>query len=144
MQKTLVQFFGAAVMVWGALLGFATSARAQSVGFVISAAPPLNGPARQSLPQVIHVTNAGGAEATNVSVTFTPPKGAKVDTACQVDHLAGGLRSYTCSVGNLAPGQTADVPFSISMLKTGDFNFGVDVNCDQPVSAGALFSITIF
>lgn len=142
MAKILVRFFGGAVMVCGTLLGLSTSAQAQSVGFVIGATV-VNGPARQSLPQVIHVTNVGGAEATNVTVTFTPPKGARVDTTCQVDHLPGGFRSYTCSVGSLIPGQTADVSFSISMLKSGDFNFGVDVNCDQPVSAGALFSITI-
>jgi hypothetical protein len=85
-----------------------------------------------------------GAPANGVSVTFTPPKGAKVDTTCQEDHLPGGLRSYTCVVGALGTGQTADVTFSISMTKSGTANVGVDVTYDQGGSAGALVSITIF
>ena len=143
MKKTLVRFLGGAVMVCGTLLGLSTSAHAQSVSFVISA-NTVSGPARQTVgPQVIQVTNDGNAEATGVTVTFTLPKGAKAETACQEDHLPGGVRSYTCLVGTLTPGQTADVTFSISTTKSGTADVGVDVTCDQFVSAGALLSITI-
>jgi hypothetical protein len=143
MQKTLVRFFGGAVMVCGAWLGLPASAHAQSPSLDIYA-DTVPGPVRQAVgPQVIHVRNTG-APANGVSVTFTPPKGAKVDTTCQEDHLPGGLRSYTCVVGALGTGQTADVTFSISMTKSGTANVGVDVTYDQGGSAGALVSITIF
>ena len=139
MEKALVRFFGGAVMVCGSLLGLSTSAHAQSVQIAIDSTT-LAGPAHQDLSQVIHVTNIGGAEATGVTVTFTAPKGAKVDTACQFDRFHG-LRSYTCSLGTLTAGQTADVTFSISMAKSGDV--GVAVTCDQPGTFLALLSITI-
>jgi len=143
MQKTLVRFFGGAVMVCGTWLGLPSSAHAQSPSLDIYA-DTVPGPARQAVgPQVIHVHNSG-APANGVSVTFTPPKGAKVDTTCQEDHLPGGLRSYTCVVGALGTGQTADITFAISMTKGGTANVGVDVTYDQGGSAGALVSITIF
>jgi uncharacterized protein DUF11 len=129
MEKTLVRFFGGAAMVCGALLGLPASAHAQSVQFVLSA-DTSSGSARQTLPQVVHITNYG-AEATGVTLTFTPPKGAKVDSTCQVDHLPGGVRTYICSVGTVATGQTVDVTFSISMIKAGDASFSVEVTCDQ-------------
>ena len=141
MEKTLVRFLGGAAMVCGALVGLPASAHAQSVSFDIVGTTS-SGPARQMVgPQVIKVTNSGQEEATGVTVTFSPPKGAKVDSACQVDHLPGGYRSYTCSVGSLTPGQSIEITFSISMTASGDV--GVEVTCDQPVSAGALLSITI-
>src|SRR5438034_560396 len=97
MEKTLVRFFGSAAMVCGTWLGLPSSAHAQSVSLFIYA-DTVPGAVRQTVgPQVIHVVNQGSAEATNVSVTFTPPKGAKVDSTCQVDHSPGGIRSYTCS-----------------------------------------------
>jgi len=143
MKKTLVRFFGGAAINCGTLLGLPNSAHAQSVNFVISA-NTVSGPARESVgPQVIRVTNDGSAEATGVTVTFTLPKGAKADAACQEDHLSGGVRSYTCLVGTLTTGQTAEVTFSLSMTKSGTADVGVDVTCDQFVSAGALLSITI-
>ena len=142
MQKTLVRFFGGAVMVWGALLGLPTGAHAQSPSFDIWA-ETTPGSVRQIVgPQIIHVHNNGGA-ATGVSVTFTPPKGAKVDTTCQEDHLPGGVRSYTCLIGAVGPGQSTEVTFSISMTKSGTANVSVDVTCDQGGDAGALVSITI-
>ena len=141
MKKTLVRFFGGAVMVWATLLGLSTSAHAQWIDITTDTQ---DGPTHQPLAQVIHVTNgAGGAAATAVTLTFWPPKGAKVDSACQVDHYPGGLRSYTCLVGTLASGQTADVPFSISMTKSGDVNVVVQVSSDLDF-ASALFSIHIF
>jgi hypothetical protein len=127
-------------MVGGALLGLSTSAHAQSFDIT---ADTQSGPARQPLAQVIHVANVGQFPATNVTVTFRPPKGAKVDSDCQVDHFPGGFRSYTCTVGTLAPGQKADVTFSISMNQSGDFDVNVEVNGDL-VSAGAMLPITIF
>jgi len=137
MKKTLVRFFGGAVMVCGTFLGFPTSARAQSIDI---SATTQNGPARQALTQVIHVTNLGGVQATGVTVTFTAPKGAKVDSACQFDRVHG-VRSYSCFVGTLPGGQTVDVTFSISMNKSDDV--GVEVICDQATFVGSL-SITIF
>ena len=139
MEKTLVRFFGGAVMAWGALLGLPTGAHAQSVLIDIEG-PGVGVQPRQSVAQTIHLTNTGGAEATNVTVTITPPKGAKVDAAaCLFDHAHGG--SYTCSVGTIAAGGTAEVTFSISMNKSGDV--GVEVNCDQGTFIGSL-SITVF
>jgi len=136
MEKTLVRFFGGAVMGWGTLLGLPTSAHAQSL-----AIDPLtqNGPARQPLTQVIRVTNQGGPDATNVTVTFTVPKGAKVDSTCQFDRFHG-VGSYTCLVGTLASRQTIDVPFTISMGKSGEV--AVEVTCDQGTFVGSLL-ITI-
>src|SRR5690349_5520692 len=143
MEKTLVRFIGSAVMVCGTWLGLPSSAHAQAVTLFIYA-DTVPGAAHQTVgPQVIHVVNQGSAEATGVAVTFTPPKGAKVDSACQVDHLPGGIRSYTCLVGALGPGQKADVTFSISMTKSNTADIGVDATCDQGTS-GALLSITIF
>jgi hypothetical protein len=143
MEKTLVRFFGGAAMVCGAWLGLPTIAHGQSPSLNIYA-DTVPGPARRAVgPQVIHVHN-NGAPATGVSVTFTPPKNAKVDTTCQEDHLPGGYRSYTCLVGSLGSGETADVTFSISMIKSGVADVGVDVTYDQGGSAGALISITIF
>jgi hypothetical protein len=135
MEKTLVRFFGGVVMVCGTLLGLSTSAQAQ----ISMDANVQDGPARQALTQVIHVTN-GGAEATGVTVTFTPPKGAKVDSACQYDRFHG-VGSYACFVGTLPAGQTAHVLFSISMNKSGDV--GVEVTSDQGTIVGSI-SITIF
>ena len=139
MKKTLVRFFGGAVMVCGAVLGLPASSHAQSVQIAIDGTTH-GGPPRQSLVQVIHVTNQGTAEATNVTVTFTAPKGAKVDSACQLDRFHG-VRSYSCFVGALPGGQSVDVPFSISMNKSDDV--GVEVTCDQGTFVGSL-SITIF
>jgi len=139
MKKTLVRFFGGAVMVWGAFLGLPTSAHAQAVKISIDSTTHA-GPPRQSLLQIIHVTNDGTTEATNVTVTFTAPKGAKVDSACQLDRFHG-VRSYSCYVGTLPGGQTADVTFSISMNKSEDV--GVEVTSDQGTFVGSL-SITIF
>ena len=128
-------------MVCGALLGLPTSAHAQSFHLVITA-DPLSGSARQSLPGAIQVRNDGEFATTNVTVTLRPPKGAKVDTdGCQVDHFPGGLRSYTCVLGTLTPGQLADVTFSISMADSGEIV--MEVTSDQ-TSAGALLPITIF
>jgi uncharacterized membrane protein len=140
-KKTLVRFFGSAVVVCGMMLGLPISGYAQTAQFDVSAVP-VNGAARQSLPQVIRVTNVGGAEATGITVTLWPPKGAKVDAACQVDHLPGGSRSYTCLVPDLAPGDWAEVPFSISMTKSGDIDVVIQVTSDQ-ASHGALLPITI-
>jgi hypothetical protein len=140
-KKTLVRFFVSAVMVGGMVLGLPTSGHAQSAQFDISAVP-VNGAPRESLPQVIRVTNVGGAEATGITVTLWPPKGAKIDAACQVDHLPGGSRSYTCLLPNLGPGDWADVPFSISMTKSGDIDVVIQVTSDQ-ASRGALLPITI-
>jgi hypothetical protein len=139
MKKTLVRFFGGAVMVCGAVLGLAASAHAQSVQIAIDDSTQ-GGPPRQSLLQVIHVTNQGTAEATNVTVTFTAPKGAKVDSACQLDRFHG-VRSYSCFVGTLTGGQTVNVPFSISLNKSDDV--AVEVTCDQGIFVGSL-SITVF
>jgi hypothetical protein len=65
-----------------------------------------------------------------VTVTFTVPKGSKVDSACQFDRFHG-VSSYTCVVGTgtLTAGQTVDVPFTISMGKSGEV--AVEVNCTQ-------------
>ena len=132
MEKTLVRFFGGAVMVWGALVGLPTSAHAQSI-----AIDPItqNGPARQPLTQVIRVTNQGGPDATNVTVTFTVPKGAKVDSSCQFDRYHG-VGSYTCSVGTLAAGDIVDIPFTISMGKSSQVS--VEVTCDQGTFVGSI------
>jgi hypothetical protein len=138
MEKTLVRFFGGAVMVWGALVGLPTSAHAQSI-----AIDPIsqNGPARQPLAQVIRVTNQGGPDATGVTVTFTVPKGAKVDSSCQFDRFHG-VGSYTCTVGTgtLGAGQTVDIPFTISMGKSAEVS--VEVTCDQGTFVGSIL-ITI-
>jgi hypothetical protein len=140
MTKTLVRFFGGAVMVWGVwLLGLPANAQAQTLILT----PDTNaGPARETYPQVIHVYNAG-ADATGVTVTFTPPKGVKVDSDCQVDHLPGGIRSYTCSLGTIAHGDTADVFIVISLNKPGDASFTADVTCDQLVSTSTWLWIKI-
>jgi hypothetical protein len=141
MKKTLVRFFGGAVMVCGTLLGLPASAHAQSFDIEIDAT---SGPARQPLAQAIHVTNTNQFfPANNVTVTFRPPKGAKVDSDCQVEHFPGGYRSYTCVVGTLLPGQKADVNFSISMTQSGAYDVPVEVVGDL-VSGGALLLITIF
>jgi hypothetical protein len=144
MTKTLVRFFGGAALVWGTcLLGLPASAQAQgSVKFVLSADTNA-GPARQTYPEVIHVTNEGTEDATGVTVTFTPPKGVKVDSDCQIDHLPGGIRSYTCLVGTIGYGQTVDVSFSISMTKPGDASFTADVTCDQLVTDSTWLWLTI-
>jgi Domain of unknown function DUF11 len=136
MKKTLVRFFGGAVMVCGTLLGLPTSAHAQ----ISIDANMQSGAARQSLLQVIHVTNGGSAEATGVTVTFTAPKGTKVDSTCPSDRFHGVL-SYTCFVGTIPGGQTADVTFSISMNKSGDVD--VEVTCDLGTFVDSL-QITIF
>jgi len=142
MQKSLGQCFGGAVIVCGTLLALASSAHAQSVSlFIYADTVPVQ--ARQmSAPQLIHIVNQGAAEATGLSVTFRAPKGAKVDTTCQEDHLPGGVRSYTCLVGSLGAGQNTDVTFSISMNKSGTADIRVDATCDQE-SSGALLSIPI-
>jgi len=139
MEKTLVRFFGGAVMVWGTLLGLPASADAQSAQIDIEG-PAVNGPAHQALPQVIHLTNVTGVDAKNVTVTFTVPKGTKVDSTCLFDRVHG-VGSYTCSLGTLPGGGKAEVYFSISMNKSGDV--GVEVTCDEGTFVGSL-SITIF
>lgn len=140
MKKTLVRFFGGAVIVCGTLLGLSASAHAQSLVVETS---PMSGSARQSLASVIHVTNTNQFfPANNVTVTFRPPKGARVDSNCQVEHFPGGYRSYTCAVGTLMPGQSVDVNFSISMAQTGDYNILVEVVGDL-VSAGGSLPLTI-
>ena len=140
MGKKLVRFFGGAVMVWGTWLGLTASAHAQSFDIM---ANTQNGPVRDPAAQVVHVTNVGQFEATNVTVTFRAPKGAKVDCDCQVEHFPGGLRSYTYSVGSLAPGEKADITFWFSMTKSGDYGVIVQVIGDL-ASAAALLQITIF
>lgn len=127
------------MIVCGTFLGLPASAHAQTVQIAIDDTTQ-GGPPRQSLLQVIHVTNQGTGDATNLSVTFTAPKGAKVDSTCQLDRFHG-VRSYTCFVGTIAGGQTVDVPFSISLNKSEDV--GVEVDCDQGIFVGSL-SITIF
>jgi hypothetical protein len=93
------------------------------------------------VPGTIEVQNDGGFTVTNVTVTFRPPKGAKVDAnGCQVEHFPGGLRSYTCDLGTLATTQSASVTFSISLPDSGEIV--VEVTSDQ-ISAGALLSVTI-
>ena len=138
MEKTLVRFFGGAVMVWGALVGLPASAHAQSI-----AIDPItqNGPARQPLTQIIRVTNQGGADANHVTVTFTVPKGSKVDSSCQFDRFHG-VGSYTCTVGTgtLTTGQTVDIPFTIAMGKSGEIS--LEVTCDQGTFVGSIL-ITI-
>jgi len=138
MEKTLVKFFGGAVMVWGTLLGLPTSAHAQSIGIDPVTQP---GPPRQPVTQVVGITNQGGPDATHVTVTFTVPKGSKVDSTCQFDRFHG-VGSYTCPVGTgtLAAGQTVYVPFTISMGKSGEVT--VEVTCDQGTFVGSLL-ITI-
>lgn len=126
-------------MVCGTFLGLPASAHAQTVQIAIDSTPQ-GGPPRQSLLQVIHVTNQGTGDATNVTVTFTAPKGAKVDSACQLDRFHG-VRSYSCFVGTITGGGAIDVTFSISMNKSD--NVGVEVDCDQGTFLGSL-SITIF
>jgi len=139
MEKTLVRFFGGAVMAWGTLLGLPTSAHAQSIAIDAAGQP---GSARQPVTQVVGITNQGGPDATHVTVTFTVPKGAKVDSACQFDRFHG-TGSYTCVVGTgtLAQGQTVYVPFTISMGKSGEV--GVEVTCDQGTFVGSPLLITI-
>jgi hypothetical protein len=140
MIKTLARFLAGATMVCGVgLFGITASAQAQ-VSFILSA-DTNSGPAG-TYPQTIHVYNAG-TNATGVTVTFTPPKGVKVDSACLVDHLPGGLRSYTCLVGSITGGQTVDIAIVISMNKPGDASFYVDVACDQGVTAGMELSIIL-
>jgi hypothetical protein len=140
MGKTLVRFFGGAVMVCGTWLGLPASAHAQSFDV---AADTQDGPVRQPLAQVVHVTNTGQLEDINVTVTFRAPKGAKVDCDCQVEHLPGGLRSYIYTVGTLAPGQKVDVTFLFSMTKSGDYGVIAQVIGDV-ASAAALLHITIW
>ena len=140
MGKTLVRFFGGAVMVFGGWLGLSASAHAQSFDI---AADTQDGPVRQPLAQVVHVKNVGQLEDTNVTVTFRAPKGAKIDCDCQVEHFPGGLRSYIYTVGTLAPGQTAEITFSFSMTKSGDYSVIAQVIGDVS-SAAALLQITIF
>ena len=144
MRKALGRFFAGAVMVWGIwLLGLPASARAQGAVTLYTSADTGSGVTRQSLPQVIHVFNFGTAEATGVTVTFSPPKGVTVDSTCQVDHLPGGLRSYTCLVGTIAAGGSVDVSISVSMNKPGDASFTADATCDQGSSFSVPLPITI-
>ena len=125
------------------MLGLPAQVHAQgAVAFQLSADTG-NGPSRQTLPQVIHIMNYGTADATGVTLTFTPPKGAKVDSTCQVDHMPGGLRSYTCLVGPIASGQTVDVSFILSMTKPADLSIAVDVTCDEGATAQTTLSISI-
>jgi len=140
MSKTLVRFLGGAVMACGTWLGLPASALAQSFDI---AADTQNGPVRDPVAQVVHLTNVGQFDATNVTVTFRAPKGAKIDCDCQVDHFPGGLRSYTYTVGTLTPGQRIDIPFSFSMTKSGDYSVIAQVMGDL-VSGAALLSISIF
>ncbi len=132
------------MVVCGALLGLSTDAHAQAVSLVITA-DTVPGSARQMVgPQVVHVVNRGQSEATGVTVTLTPPKGAKLDApGCQENHLPGGIRSYACLVGTITSGQEIDITFSISTNKSGTADVGVDAACDQG-SFGALLSIAIF
>jgi hypothetical protein len=144
MTKTLGRFFGGVVMVWGIwLLGLPANAQTQGSVTLYVSADTGSGVVHQSLPQVIHVYNAGTAEATGVTVTFNPPKGVSVDSTCQVDHLPGGLRSYTCLVGTIPGGQMADVSFSVSRIKAGDASFTADVTCNEGATLSIALSITI-
>jgi Domain of unknown function DUF11 len=132
--KTLGRIFVGTVMVWGIwLLGVPASAQGQVI--FQTSADTNGGPPHQTYYQTIYIQNIGFEEATGVTVTFTPPKGLKVDSTCQVDHLPGGLRSYTCLVGNIAVGDTANVSFSISQTKAGDDSFTAEVTCDQGATA---------
>jgi hypothetical protein len=146
MEKTLVRFFGGAVMACGTLLGLPTSAHAQTLQ--VDGSGVHGGSAHQPVAQVIRVTNMDTKNAAdNVTVSFRAPKGAKIDSSCQVDHLPGGFRSYTCEVGPLAPGQYVDITFSLSMTQTGTDAITVEANGDVagggPVSGGGEFYFTI-
>jgi hypothetical protein len=128
MKKTLVRFLGGAVMVCGGLLGLPTSAHAQSLPPALDiTVTPLTGPAHQATAQMITITHTGGGPATNMTVTFTVPKGAKVDSACQLDRFHG-VSSYSCFVGDLTTGAIF-VPLTLSMSKSGEIS--VEVTCDQ-------------
>jgi len=125
------------------LLGLPADARAQGSVVLLASADTGSGPAHSTYPQVIHVFNNGSANATGVTVTFTPPKGVKIDSNCLVDHMAGGVRSYTCSLGTIAPQQTVDVSFILSMTKAGDASFTADVTCDEGSGTTVALWITI-
>jgi hypothetical protein len=133
-------------MMWGVGL-LAQPAHAQGTQGTVTfytSADTGSGSTRQTFPQVIHIMNASNVtEASGVTVTFTPPKGVKVDSGCLVDHMAGGLRSYTCLVGTIAPLATVDVVFSISATKAGDASFWADVACDQGTTTAVFLSIVI-
>ena len=120
------------------LFGITVSAQGQeslTLSSRISYGPP------GSYPEVIHIYN--GTDVTGVKVTFTPPKGVKVLNDCLVDHLPGGLRSYTCSVGSIPALQGADFVIVISMNKPGDASFYVNVACDQCVTSGIGLNIIL-
>ncbi len=130
-------------MICGAVMALSTEAHGQGV-FLNIIPTTVDGLARQMVgPQVVRITNQGGSDATNLTVTLNPPKGAKLDAAgCQENHLPGGLRSYTCLVGSLAPWQEVDITFSISMNKSATADVGIDAACDQG-DFGALLTILI-
>ena len=134
MKKTLVRFLVSSAMLWG-LFTLPAPAHAQGAVTLQLSSVTGSGPARQTFPETIELANVGTAEATNVTLTFTPPKGAKVDSTCQVDHLPGGQRSYICSIGTLAAGDRVDVSFLFSLSKPADAAITVDVTCDQGATA---------
>jgi len=136
MKKTLAHYFGMAALVCGGSL-VTLPAYAQSggpVSFELSTLTSSGGPARANMPQVVHVINVGGVEATGVVATFTLPKGVRAD-GCLVTHEAGGIRSYSCLAGNIASGQGVDITFSLSANKPAVADFFVEVTCDQSVSS---------
>jgi len=123
------------------LLGLPANARAQGSVVLEASADTGSGPARSTYPQVIHVYNSGSGIATGVTVTFTPPKGVKIAGTCMVDRMAGGIRSYTCSLGDIAPLQTVDVSFILSTTKPGDDSFTADVTCIEGSSTSVFLPI---
>jgi len=126
------------------LLGLPADAWAQDSVVLYASADTGSGPAHQTYPEVIHVFNSSTTTvATGVTVTFTPPKGVKIDGSCVVDHMAGGIRSYTCSLGDIAPQGTADVQFILSMTKPGDASFTADVTCNDGAATSVHLWITI-
>ena len=144
MKKTLGRFFVSSGLLWGVfLLGLPGQAHAQGGAYLLLSSDTGNGPARQTYPEVIHVNNIGSVEATGVTLTFTAPKGAKVDSSCQVDHSAGGVRTYTCSLGAIPGNSSVDVTFLFSMNKAADAVIPVDVTCDQGSTDHADLSISI-
>jgi len=82
-------------------------------------------------------------EATGVTVSFSLPKGMKVDGNCLVSHEAGGIRSYTCLAGDITPEQPADVTLSLSSNKPVEATEWLDVTCDSGFTAAVTLQIFI-
>jgi hypothetical protein len=137
MKKTLVRFFGVATLVCGSSL-LALPAYADS-SLTVDPIPALTGTVRSSLTLTIHVSG----EATGVTVSFSLPKGMKVDGNCLVSHEAGGIRSYTCLAGDITPEQPADVTLSLSSNKPVEATEWLDVTCDSGFTAAVTLQIFI-